>query len=112
MADTPITTRTKTGTFAKGVSGNPTGRPKKLAELEEAAQAHTLVALDTLARIAVGEKYPPAARVAASCALLDRGWGKARQAVEIAGANGGPVQMVGMTVEEFREAAREVADAV
>jgi hypothetical protein len=40
--------------FAKGQSGNPGGRPKALPEVQEAARAHTPVALGTLACIPDG----------------------------------------------------------
>jgi hypothetical protein len=48
----------------------------------------------TLARIAADTKAPPAAQVAAACALLDRGWGKPLQMV-----TGDPDQPVSI---EFR----------
>ena len=69
--------------FKKGQSGNPGGRPKALREVEELARRHTVDALKTLAAIHNDTKAPPAARVAAANALLDRGWGKARQALEM-----------------------------
>jgi hypothetical protein len=37
------------------------------------------MAVNTLAGIAKSLKCPPAARVTAACALLDRGWGKPAQ---------------------------------
>jgi hypothetical protein len=62
-------------------SGNPGGRPKALAEVHEAARAHTDTAVATLARICGDETAPPAAQVAAATALLDRGWGRPMQAI-------------------------------
>ena len=47
------------------------------------ARAHTEVALRTLAEVMANKKSPPAARVAASQALLDRGWGKAPVTVDL-----------------------------
>ncbi len=64
------------GTFQKGRSGNPGGRPKAVKDVEEAAREHTPLAMQTLAAVCGDPKAPPAARVAASTALLDRGWGK------------------------------------
>jgi hypothetical protein len=69
--------------FKKGQDGNPGGRPKTLRQLEEPARLHTVPAIKTLAAIHKDKKAPPAARVAAANALLDRGWGKARQALEM-----------------------------
>ena len=61
-------------------------------EIRSLARSHTELAIQTLAGVArCGESET--ARVMASCALLDRGWGKAPQA--IAGENGeGPVQVI------------------
>jgi hypothetical protein len=57
-------------------SPNPAGRPSIPADVKEAARAHTLAAIETLARVMGDESAPPAAQVTAACALLDRGWGK------------------------------------
>jgi hypothetical protein len=66
--------------WTKGIpSPNPLGRPKmpKTAkEVKELAKEHTPLALKTLAAVCGNPKAPPAARVAASEALLSRAWGK------------------------------------
>jgi hypothetical protein len=69
----------------KGQSANPGGRPKALQAVEDAARSHTADALATLARICKDSNAPPAAQVAAANALLDRGWGRPKQAIEASG---------------------------
>ena len=43
------------------------------------------------------EKHPAAARVSAACALLDRGYGRPSQAMELTGKDSGPVQFEKIT---------------
>lgn len=64
---------------------------KATADIRSLARAHTETAIRTLASIMNMEDAPPAARVGAATALLDRGWGKPIQA--IVGADGGPLQV-------------------
>lgn len=52
-------------------------------EIKTLARSHTEAALRVLAGIMRQKDAPPAARVAAAQALLDRGWGKAVQALEV-----------------------------
>ena len=54
-------------------------------EIKSLARAHTDTALRVLAKIMTEDSAPHAARVAAANCLLDRGWGKAMQSVEISG---------------------------
>ena len=61
--------------FKKGQSGNPGGRPKVVAEVNELARAHIAEAIETLASIMTNPKSAPAARVSAANALLDRDYG-------------------------------------
>lgn len=67
--------------FPKGISGNPGGRPKVLGEVQELARQKSPEAVNTLSNIMHDEKAPPAARVAAANALLDRGYGKPTQQI-------------------------------
>jgi hypothetical protein len=71
------------GGFKKGKSGNPGGRPKVEGHVREIARQHTATAIETLAAIMADEKAPPAARVTASVAILDRGYGRPAQALSL-----------------------------
>jgi hypothetical protein len=68
---------------------------KTPTDIRSLARSHTDSALNTLAGIMEQKEAPPAARVSAACALLDRGWGK-------------PSQTVDMTVR--RKIAKELSD--
>jgi hypothetical protein len=70
--------------FVPGESGNPGGRPKS-AYLSELARAETDACIATLVKIRDSGRSPAAARIAAARELLDRGYGKAGQALTLAG---------------------------
>jgi type II secretory pathway predicted ATPase ExeA len=78
--------------FEPGVSGNPGGRPRRPSSLEArqvVVDAKALArrcapeAIATLKAIMLSDRAPPAARIGAATALLDRGYGKAKQEVEV-----------------------------
>ena len=52
-----------------------------LGDVQELARQQSPQAIDALAKIMSDEKAPPAARVAAANALLDRGYGKPTQPI-------------------------------
>lgn len=79
--------------FRPGQSGNPGGRPKALREVMDLARAKTEAAVETLAGIMADGSAPPAARVSAAIALLDRGWGRPVQGLHHSGAEGGKLTL-------------------
>lgn len=75
------------GSFKKGQSGNPSGRPAEIKHVRELARQHTEEAINTLAQICrSGEKEQ--ARVAAAEALLNRAWGRPEQAIHLEDQDG------------------------
>jgi hypothetical protein len=77
-------------------AGRPPGRRDRAtveqkATLMELAQQYTDIALAALKDVAVTGS--DSARVAAATAILDRAYGRPRQAIEVAGEEGGPLQV-------------------
>ncbi len=79
--------------FKPGKSGNPSGRAKKTAEqitLEAMCKTKTPDALDTIIEIMrSGENERN--RLAAAQYIIDRAYGKAPQALELSGRDGGTI---------------------
>lgn len=71
--------------FQKGKSGNPGGRSPRIGPNgETAAQLARMHTAEAIATLADGLKAPEwQVRVACSQALLDRGWGKPTEHVEL-----------------------------
>jgi hypothetical protein len=80
--------------MAKGVKtgGRIKGTPNKItADIRALAQNHAPDAIAMLATILTTSEND-SARIAAAKELLDRGYGKSKQAVEMTGEDGGPMQ--------------------
>jgi hypothetical protein len=69
------------GQWQPGQSGNPKGRPSIKGEVETLARTHTAEAVETLVDL-MRNGSPDSVRVAAANALLNRGWGLPRQAID------------------------------
>lgn len=91
--------------FAKGRSGNPTGRPKVPDDVKEMARALTPDAIKALGEVVRGKKTPPAARVAAATAIMDRAYGKPTQHID---AHVDLIDRLGLVEQETLAAALEV----
>ena len=79
--------------------GRKRGTPNKsTADVKAVAQAYGKEAIEALVGIMCNDEYAPAARVAASREILDRGYGKAHQAIEHSGSSDRPLVIV--TTEE------------
>lgn len=88
-------------------AGRPRGRKDtatvgQMASLEELARTHTETALNALVAIAQSGESE-AARVAAANALLDRGYGRPKQALIHTGKDDGPVQIENVSAREIIE---------
>ena len=73
--------------FEPGVSGNPGGRPS-VREIAAIARRYTPDALRALVEVCRTAIDNPAARVAAANGLLDRGWGKPNQQLDVTAGQG------------------------
>ena len=76
--------------FEPGQSGNPGGRPKS-KELRDLCRTYTADAVKELARLAL-ESKSERVRVVAITEILDRGYGRPMQAIEVAVDDARPTQ--------------------
>lgn len=102
--------RTSTGTFAPGVSGNPSGRPRNPHRVRDMARAYTEQAVMALVEaleatkivgLAAVEIPDHGTRINAACALLDRGYGKPSSAEVMAREDEDSSEAAGMSDQEL-----------
>ena len=74
--------RTETGRFAKGSSGNPSGRPKIDAEIKEMLRGATPKAVQLLIQTVDDQEAPLKLRLDAAGTILDRVYGKPTQPID------------------------------
>jgi len=80
-------------TWKKGQSGNPGGRPKRPAALVQACRAFNEEGLRILRNIARKKSNREGDRIRAVELILAYGNGKPKQAVELTGEDGNPIQV-------------------
>lgn len=78
---------------------------KALSDIRSLARSHTETALSTLAGIAL-KGTSESARVAASVALLDRGWGKPTQPIS-GDDDGAPIKFTQIELIGVRSSAKD-----
>lgn len=68
------------------------GRPRRLLErVLRVARLHSVEAVEHQVCLMRSSSTPPAVRLAATMAILDRAWGKPKEQIEIAGDSGVPM---------------------
>jgi hypothetical protein len=67
-------------------------KSKTIMEIRSIARGHTRTAINTLVGVMRSKDATHSARVAAANAILDRGWGKAAQAIE--SGDGGALELI------------------
>ena len=80
--------------FVKGVSSDPTGRPRESAEIKALARERSPEAFECI--VTLMKDADPRVRLAAAQAVLNRAWGKLAQATELTAS----VSSTTMTHEE------------
>lgn len=89
-------------TWQKGQSGNPGGRSPRVGPngetIAQLARAHTADAIATLVEICNNKGVEPRDRVSAANAILDRGWGKPKESVELDASVKTNVPVINLTV--------------
>jgi hypothetical protein len=111
-----IQNREKTMPFVKGHSGNPGGRPRLPDDVKALTRDLSPAAIETLATIMRDKNAPPAARVSAANAILDRGYGKPAQSVDLTSrnvsANMSDEELIGIIQQSREEAISAISELV
>lgn len=81
-----------------GAGRKPGAVSRAKRELADMAKDYAELALQTLVDVAGSPKASESARVSAAVAILDRGYGKPFQAVQLSGDANAPVQVVQYTI--------------
>lgn len=92
----------KTGGRQKGTLN------KSTAEVKSIAQKYGPAVIEMLNKIAFNEKEATEARIKAGKELLDRGYGKAPNAMHLAGHDGGPLDFGAMSTEQLEAMANRI----
>jgi hypothetical protein len=115
MINSPPKRRGSGRPFKPGQSGNPGGKIRNpeargaLMDMRQMARGYSEEALDKLVQlmrgvVKVGRKkivVPVHTQGWAAAELIDRGWGRAPQGLEVTGANGGPIELEERTAREY-----------
>lgn len=80
-ASTEISPKRSSGTWKPGQSGNPKGRPRGDIDIQVLARSHAPEAMAAL----VAALKSPKERVSAASVILDRAYGRPKQAIEAVG---------------------------
>lgn len=108
--------RNAKGQVVKGQVLNPTGRPRRVADLAAKCGEYTDEIIETLLTIVRDKKASRRDKMEASKMLLDRGYGRPSQSMTISGdPEGMPVATTTLTPEQYADivaAAKEVDDDV
>ena len=83
--DNHLVERDELGRLLPGSQLPGKGRKVGVVLITTLARRHTEAAIAVIAQIVEDPKAPPAAKVAAATALLDRGWGKAPSQIDLNG---------------------------
>ncbi|WP_159441456.1 hypothetical protein [Gemmobacter megaterium] len=90
--DEEISAPKKRGGKRPGAGRKPAAHNVLKKAIREQAQEHGEAALQALVTIAKSRTAPPAARVSAATAILDRAYGKPLSSVEHTGKGGKPIE--------------------
>lgn len=102
----PDVERGEAGRWLPGKSPNPGGRPKSEKEVAKAIQLRGQELVDRLFTLSEEGNVP------AIKELFERGYGKAKQVIELTGHDGGPIQTLRIDVTKLTQAQLEVLQSL